>query len=845
MNRDLEHSESILLLIEQLSQAVTDLNKDDLVGLAKMHGLCESLAAATGTKAERPNPSVREVACSAAHGLETLILGEAEDPAATVAVIVEAAAALGKLDACPPPGEEATKVGAGAVEPEPSDMDIAAKLALVFEDETATPATLQSEEDLDGAGGKPIAPSADEERLTQTPPESSRVSEVGIDCQLETASEPPYESKPLRIVKQEEEFVQGFVEEAGEHIEAIEAAVLGVEQSPDDTEQIDALFRPFHTVKGAAGFLNLRDIVGLTHEAETLLDQARKGQRAITPGLIDLIFDVVDVLKAQIAAIRTYLANPTGDEVPQPPVEAMIAGLRDVVAGRVEPIGSEPAMGSSANKVGENLVEQGSVAQAAVDFAVTSQKGDPGKKTGEKLIEMGVTTPKQVSQALRPQARGQSAAPTSAAAAAVEQSVRIDTAKLDALVDMVGELVIAQTQVGANPQVALDTKLAKNVVQTTKIVREVQDVAMSMRMIPIGPTFQKMARLVRDVSRKVGKNVQLTISGEDTELDKNVIQQIADPLVHMVRNAVDHGIESPEARRASGKPEAGQVHLAASHQGGNIVIEIRDDGKGLDPKALIKKGIEKGAVQPGESLSDEQAYQLIFAPGFSMAKEVTGISGRGVGMDVVRRNIEKLRGKVGITSQAGAGSTFSIRLPLTLAIIDGMVLRVGTERFIIQTITVEQARRPKPEQITTVQCKGAVLNVRGRLIPLVQVGPLFGLTEPIDPCDAIVVIAQHAGGEIGLIVDELLGQQQVVIKTLGDRFAALRGVSGAAILGDGRVGLILEMSGLAAAHAASRIAYQRSDPAPGAQSNVHEPTPADSDDVNEELTDNPKHLALA
>ena len=328
-----------------------------------------------------------------------------------------------------------------------------------------------------------------------------------------------------------------------------------------------------------------------------------------------------------------------------------------------------------------------------------------------------------------------SAAPATGASAAGEQSVRIDTAKLDVLVDMVGELVIAQTQVSANPQVTADPKLTKDVTQATKIVRDVQDVAMAMRMIPIGPTFQKMARLVRDVSRKVGKNVQLTISGEDTELDKNVIQQIADPLVHMVRNAVDHGIEPPEARRAAAKPEAGQVHLAASHQGGNIVIEIGDDGRGLYPKALIEKGIEKGVVQADENLSDQQAYQLIFAPGFSLAKEVTGISGRGVGMDVVRRNIEQLRGKVEITSRLGEGSTFSIRLPLTLAIIDGMILRVGTERFIIQTVTVEQALRPRTEQITTVQRKGAVLNVRGRLIPLVQLGSLFGLSRPVDPCD--------------------------------------------------------------------------------------------------------------
>ncbi len=845
MNSEMEDRENMLPLIEHLSCAVTDLDKDDLVGLAKMHGWCESLAAATGAKAKQPDARLYERACCAAHGLEALILGEAEDPAATIAVIAEAVAALVKAQACPSSGDYTTSVGAAAADPEPSDGEVAAKLALVFEEEPTTPDAVGSTGNANVVGDEQVAPLADEKRLAETTPELSGVSKGGAGSLLETASEPPYKSQPLRIPKQEEEFLQGFIEEAGEHIEAIEAAVLGVEQAPDDAEQIDALFRPFHTVKGAAGFLNLRDVVSLTHEAETLLDQARKGQRAITPGLIDLVFNVVDVLKAQIGAIRTYLANPTGDEIPQPPIEAMIAELRDVVAGRVEPIGSEPAMGSPGNKVGENLVEQGSVAQEAVDFAVTSQQREPGKKTGEKLIEMGVTTPKQVSQALRPQAKGKSAASAGVASAVGDQSVRIDTAKLDALVDMVGELVIAQTQVSANPQVAADAKLTKNVTQTTKIVREVQDVAMAMRMIPIGPTFHKMARLVRDVSRKVGKNVQLNISGEDTELDKNVIQQIADPLVHMVRNAVDHGVEPPEVRRAAGKPEAGQVHLAASHQGGNIVIEISDDGKGLDPKALIEKGIEKGVVQPGESLSDEQAYQLIFAPGFSMAQEVTGISGRGVGMDVVRRNIEKLRGKVGIQSQVGAGSTFSIRLPLTLAIIDGMLLRVGTERFIVQTITVEQALRPKLEQITTVQHQGAVLNVRGRLIPLVQLGALFGLTDPVDPCNAIVVIAQHAGGEIGLIVDELLGQQQVVIKSLGERFTALRGVSGAAILGDGRVGLILEMSGLAAAHNASRIPYERSDPAVRAKPDVHEPTPPLDDDVNNELTESTKHLIPA
>jgi two-component system chemotaxis sensor kinase CheA len=278
----------------------------------------------------------------------------------------------------------------------------------------------------------------------------------------------------------------------------------------------------------------------------------------------------------------------------------------------------------------------------------------------------------------------------------------------------------------------------------------------------------------------------------------------------MVRNAVDHGIESPEERLAAGKPELGHVHLSASHQGGNIVIEIRDDGKGLDPEKLIAKAIERGVVQPGEELTDQETFALIFAPGFSMAKEVTDISGRGVGMDVVRRAVDQLRGRVEIYSEKGKGSTFAIRLPLTLAIIDGMIVRVNDERFIIPTISIEQSLRPLPEQITTVQRRGEVLNVRGQLIPLIQLGQLFGLSGRVNPSEAMVVIAICDGRPIGLVIDELIGQQQVVIKTLGERFKRLKGIAGAAILGDGKVGLILEMSGLVSANENHRTAaYER------------------------------------
>jgi len=377
--------------------------------------------------------------------------------------------------------------------------------------------------------------------------------------------------------------------------------------------------------------------------------------------------------------------------------------------------------------------------------------------------------------------------------------VRVDTAKLDHLVNMVGELLVAQALVTQNPAVAEHAGLNRDVTQLAKITREVQEVAMSMRMVTLQQTFQKMGRLARDIAQKAGKQVDFTISGEDTELDKNVIEEVGDPLMHMVRNAVDHGIEPPEVRVAAGKPPRGRVHLHACHQGGNIVIEISDDGQGLDPERLIRKGIEKGLVSPDEQLTDQQAFALIMQPGFSTAEKVTDISGRGVGMDVVRRNVEKLRGKVEISSRKGEGSTFTIRLPLTLAIIDGMLVGVGRERFIIPTISVDQALRPQKEQIFTVRNRSEVLQIRGELCPLIRLDALFNIRPERPPAWETMVVLVHVDGRrVGIVVDELIRQQQIVIKTLGEQFKTVRGVSGAAILGDGRIGLILEASGLLA-----------------------------------------------
>ena len=751
--------DSVQSLVDRLVEAGQGIKKDDLAGLAKIHGSCAELTEAACGGTDEADQRLAEATSGLSREVEQLILGEAEDPDVAMACVAEHLSRLVELV-----GSETAPTGART--------------------EAVPDAAIKASPDQSDAAPAPAE------------------------------TEPGYVPEPLRIGPNEAELAKGFVEEANEHIESVEAALLEVEQGPDDPGRIDEMFRPFHTIKGVAGFLNFRDISCLTHEAETLLDQGRKGERKITSGLIDLLFNTVDILKVQIGSIATWLADPKGDAIPQPPVAAMIGTLRAVVAGRrlivvddslvagrIEPDAHEPGPGHPDQKLGENLVEQGAVPEEVVAFGLKRQKDEASdRKLGEVLVDMNAVTPKQVSRALRPQGDADGKpAPPAASATPAEQSVRIDTRKLDTLVDMVGELVIAQTQVSASPNVATEPRLGKAVGQVTKITRDIQELGMAMRMVPIGPTFAKMTRLVRDVSRKAGKKVRLAISGEETELDKNVIQQIGDPLVHMVRNAVDHGIEAPSERRAAGKDEEGVVSLSAFHHAGNIVIEIRDDGKGLNAQSLIAKGVERGIVQPDEELTDQQAFALVFAPGFSTAAEITDISGRGVGMDVVRRNIEQLRGKVEITSELGGGSVFSIRLPLTLAIIDGMVVRVGSERFVIPTIAIELSIRPHADQINTVQGRGEMILIRGLLVPLVQLGELFRLTGSIDPTETMVVIAHTDEGRIGLVIEELVGQQQVVIKTLGQRFEMLRGISGAAILGDGRVGLILEVSGLATA----------------------------------------------
>ncbi len=613
--------------------------------------------------------------------------------------------------------------------------------------------------------------------------------EPNTEVHPQAASEAPeHKQEPLIIAETEFEYVQSFLTECQEHIENIEAGLLTLEQTPDDLNKINELFRPFHTIKGMAGFLNLKDIQALTHEVETLLDLSRKGMLKVVPPIIDLVFEALDVLKVQIGAVGQYVAHPDGQPIPQPPIQELIRRLGLAVQGKfvpavVIPSGKDP----SRKPIGEILTEDARVSPELVEFALQQQKdGKSEAPVGTILTSLGAVSAKDVSKALRKQNTELQ-----------DTVVRVDTVKLDNLVNLVGEMVIIQTQVEQNDVVRTTPGLTRLIEQVSKITRDVQEAAMSMRMVPLSQTFHKMGRVLRDIARKIGKKINYEVEGEDTELDKNMIQELSDPLMHMIRNAVDHGVEMPEDRVKAGKPESGTVTLRAYHQGGNIVIEISDDGKGLDKDVLIHKAIEKGIIPADAQLNEQQAYNLIMAPGFSTAEKITDISGRGVGMDVVKKNIDKLRGKVDIRSTKGAGTTFTIRLPLTLAVIDGMIVRVGSQKFVLPTLSIIQALSPTADQIKTVQERGQILNLRGELYPLITLGSMFNLPDAAtDPTEGMVVITQAEDQQIGLVLDELLGQQQVVIKSLGDRFKSVRGITGGAILGDGTIGLILEPAGL-------------------------------------------------
>lgn len=582
--------------------------------------------------------------------------------------------------------------------------------------------------------------------------------------------------------EEDREILNDFVSESLENLSSIEVNLIDLEDDPENLEAINAIFRPFHTIKGVSGFLHLAKINKLAHCSENLLDKARDGEIKIEGGVVDLVLESVDMLKRMIQSVEEGLEDGTtldsGTDI-----EPLLDKIQTFLS-KSDAISGKP--------LGEILIEEGVISKEKLDDSLKEQKKKPDKKLGEILVEEGSAGPKEVVGALRSQKRF-------GGRKKLDLQIKVDTRKLDTLVDMTGELVIAQSMLRQDETLLSlgNQKLYQNLNQLNQITSTLQKTAMSLRMVPIRSTFQKMVRLVRDLAKNSGKQVALNMEGEDTEIDRNVVDELYEPMVHMIRNAVDHGIEDPETREANGKPAEGFVQLRAYHRGGNIVIEIEDNGKGLDRERILAKAKANNMITDESGWSDTEIYNLIFQAGFSTAKQVTDVSGRGVGMDVVKKAIEKLRGRVEINSTPGQGSVFTISLPLTLAIIEGMVVRVGEERYIIPALAILESFRPQKSQYSTVKGKGEMVLVRGKLIPLVRLDRIVDTQGRYqNPWEGLVVVVEHEEYQMCLLLDELLGKEEVVIKSLGESLKHIRGLAGGAIMGDGRVGLILDIAGL-------------------------------------------------
>jgi len=625
----------------------------------------------------------------------------------------------------------------------------------------------------DGSAADPAAAFADVSAILEAVMERS-----GPDSPpavAEVAEDPPLDTLPADL---DVELLRDFLVESRDGVAASEAALLALERAPDDAEAVNTVFRAFHTVKGTAAFLGLARLSAFAHEAESLLARVRERAIPYDRGCAELALRAVDMLKALLDAVDDALGaggpgSPGGALALPAGYAALAAALPRHAPGAAPALAPVPAAAPAPAPAVPNVTEPAPAAEHVERRQGERRQGD--RRQGERR-----------------------------AGADEAASVRVRTDRLDRLVDLVGELVIAQSMIAGDDALAgaLATHhaLAKKVAHAGKIVRELQDLSMAMRMVPLKPTFQKLARLVRDVAAKLGKDVELLTAGEETEVDRTMADVVGDPLVHMVRNALDHGLETPAEREAAGKPRRGRVTLAASHAGGSVLLELTDDGRGLSRERIARKAVERGLLESDRGMTDAEVYQLIFAPGFSTAEQVTDVSGRGVGMDVVKRNIESVRGRVEITSTPGAGTTFSVRLPLTLAVTDGMLVRVGRERYVVPLTNIHLSFRPEAAALQTVGGRGEVVTLRGETMPVVRLHRLFGVAGAAeDPSAALLmIVGDGRRRRSALLVDELLGQQQVVAKGLGDGLARVRGVAGGAILGDGRVGLILDVPELCA-----------------------------------------------
>ena len=649
-------------------------------------------------------------------------------------------------------------------------------------------------------------------------------------------------------------FHETFFEEAEEHLGTIESGLLSLGERGADSELLNTIFRSAHSIKGAAGSFGFNELARLTHVMENVLDRLRSGKRSPDEALTQHLLRASDTLRELVAATRK-------GEAASVPTDVVLAELTAELADVAAPAAGEgaPPPPESADRTGEvvyhvvfepepdlfrqgqdvflllrDLAEIGTVVDVVChrdhlpsleemdaetcyvgwDLRVRTARSEHDLRDVFMFVEGSCRLEINAEPAPEaPEAAGAADAGTLAAAPGTiredrrqgqqrrteSTSIRVPTEKVDALINLVGEMVISQAMVNqAVSGYSLTPELEEALSVVQRSTRELQEQVMAIRMLPIGTVFNRFPRLVHDLSSQLGKRVRLEIQGAETELDKSVIEQLGDPLTHLIRNSVDHGIEDPEQRAGAGKPEEGVVTLRAYHEGGNVLIEVSDDGKGLDRERIRAKAISQGLLADDAALSDEEMYGLIFAPGFSTATVVSDVSGRGVGMDVVKRNVEALNGEISVRSVVGEGSRFRIRLPLTLAILDGLSVKLGRDTFILPLLSIRQSVRPAQSDIKTVLgSRGEIFLLRGEQLPLLRLSRLFHTAGAIeDPTRGIVVVTETDGRRFGVLVDDVLGQQQVVVKSIERNYRKIDAVMGATILGDGRVAFIVDVAEL-------------------------------------------------
>ena len=619
-----------------------------------------------------------------------------------------------------------------------------------------------------------------------------------------------------------QEILEDFLVEAFELIDQIDQDLVELEANPDDLELLNRIFRVAHTVKGSSSFLNFDVLTRLTHHMEDVLNKARRAELRITADVMDVVLESIDMMKALLHGIRDHgndtevgididdicerlTAVSNGDEIPESTVTTESFSAPEPKPTSPEP---EPIEEVDVSDLSDDEVE------AEIERLLKERKEEDRQRKAVKKAQEA-STPKEDKPKPAPapkkapplKAAGDNAqAPAKKGAAAVEQTIRVEVKRLDDLMNLIGELVLGKNRlikiyddVEERYEGEQFLEELNQVVSSISIVTtDLQIAVMKTRMLPIAKVFNKFPRMVRDLSRELGKAIELEISGEDTELDKSIVEEIGDPLVHIIRNSCDHGIEEPSVRATTGKPDKGLIELKAYNEGNHIVIEITDDGKGLDADVLKMKAMEKGIIteREADSMSDKEAFNLIFKPGFSMAKQVTNVSGRGVGMDVVRTNIEKLNGIIDIDSEPGRGTIMKLKIPLTLAIIQSLLVGAQEEYYAVPLASVLETVRVPIENIYTIEGKN-VLRLRDEVLSLVRLSDVFGVKQVFEGGEmTYVVVIGLAESKLGVIVDTLVGQEEIVIKSMGDYLQGIEGIAGATIRGDGRVTLIVDVAAL-------------------------------------------------